>query len=228
MSKKSRKTKAPITVEEGQGKLVLISNTICQGLGKILWEGIYALLEGENPKEIEEATSDRTDETENTLSDLASSFLHRIAARSKDLPYNHLVRWVIESINITDKAFFTADGRMFRSFKPEEVKRIYHLLNPLQHYNKSFLEAFAKENQIESDPIKQWRHFLSKHKHESSGMYSVESLASPYCYVVAMVCRLLGSPDYAIFSIEMVPLIEVMIKSFVMDWKTILSDKMAS
>lgn len=64
MSKKARKTKAALIVEEGQGKLVLISDTTCQGFGKISWEGIYALLENENPKEIEEeGTTYGTDES---------------------------------------------------------------------------------------------------------------------------------------------------------------------
>ena len=135
--------------------MVLVSDTTCLGLGKILWEGIYALLEAEDPKEIEEeATTDGTDDTKSMLSDLACSFLHRIAAFAKVLPYYDLVRWVIESINITDRAFFRAGGRMFGTFKPKDVKRMYHLPDPQQHYNKSFLEAFAKENQTESDPIK--------------------------------------------------------------------------
>jgi len=118
-------------VEEGQVKLVLVSYSTCQGLGKISWEGIYDFLEGENPKEIEEeATTDGTDEIENMLSDLASSFLHIIAAYANVLPYNDLVRWVIESINIMERSFFTAGGKMFGSFKPEYVKRMYHLPDP--------------------------------------------------------------------------------------------------
>ena len=94
-------------MEEGPAKLVLIADTTCQGLGKISWEGIYALLEAENPTKIEEeATADGTDRTKSTLNDLASSFLHRIAARAKVFPYNDLVRWVIEIINITVRAFY--------------------------------------------------------------------------------------------------------------------------
>ena len=59
-------------------------------------------------------------------------------------------------------------------------------------------------------------------------MYYVDSLASPYCYVATMICRLLGSPNSSKFSIEMVPLIEAVVNSFVMDWATIMSEKMAS
>ncbi len=35
MSKKSQKAKAPITLEEGQAKLVLIADTTYQGLGNV-------------------------------------------------------------------------------------------------------------------------------------------------------------------------------------------------
>ena len=59
-------------------------------------------------------------------------------------------------------------------------------------------------------------------------MYSIESLASPYCYAADMMCRLFGIVNSEKFSIEMVPLIEVVVNSYIMDWPTILSDKMAS
>ena len=56
----------------------------------------------------------------------------------------------------------------------------------------------------------------------------MDSLASLYCYVFAMVCSLFGTPDSSRFSIEMVPLMEASINSFIMDWETILLDKIAS
>jgi len=105
---------------------------------------------------------------------------------------------------------------------------MYHFLDPQKHYNKAFLEAFAKENDVQSNPIRQWRHFPSKHKHASFGMYSIDSLASPFRYDGAMICRLFGVSDSARFSIEMVPLMEATIKSYIMDWETILSNKMAN
>jgi len=165
-------------------------------------------------------------ESENTLSDLADSFLHRIAAHEKILLYNDMVKWVVKGITITDRTLFTSDGRIFESFKPKDLKKMYHLPEPQKCYKKSFLEAFAKENEVESDPIKKWRHFHKKQKHESSSMYYVDSLASPYCYAATMMCRLFGSPNSTKFSIEMVPLIEAALKSYGMDWATIISDKM--
>jgi len=70
------------------------------------------------------------------------------------LPYNDLVRWVIESVNITDRDFFTADGSMFKAFKPEDVKKMYHFSDSQWHYNKAFLEAFTKKNDLDSNTIK--------------------------------------------------------------------------
>ena len=71
-----------------------------------------------------------TDKLESDIKDLANYFLHRIAAYTKVLPYNDLVRWVIESINITDRAFYTTNGRMFGSFREEDVKKMYHFPDP--------------------------------------------------------------------------------------------------
>jgi len=131
MSKKSRKAKAPVVVEESPRKLVAIADTTFLGLSKILWEDIYALLEAEDPMEIEEeATLDGTNKTESMLNDLASSIFHKITAQAKVLPYNDLVRWVIKSTNIMDRDFLIADGRMFGTFKSEDVKKMYHLSDP--------------------------------------------------------------------------------------------------
>ena len=81
---------------------------------------------------------------------------------------------------------------------------------------------------MELDPFRKWMHFPKKHKHESLGMYSEDPLASPYCYVGAMICRLFGIHDSAKFSIEMVPLMEAIINSYIMDWVTILSNKISN
>lgn len=94
-------------------------------------------------------------------------------------------------------------------------------LNHKSDIKKEFLEAFTKGNAIESYPIRQWKHFLTKHKHESSGINSIDSLAFPCCYAGAMMCRLFGVHDFAKFSIEMVPLMEAAVNSYIMDWATI-------
>lgn len=96
----------------------------------------------------------------------------------------------MEKIPVTNETFCTTDGKIFGSFQPDDLRTIYHLPEPEKRYKKAFIGAFTKENKSESTSIKQWRHFPEKHKLESLGKYSVESLASPYRYVGAMMCRM--------------------------------------
>ena len=70
------------------------------------------------------------------------------------MPYTDVVRWVVEKMPTSERTFSTANGRIFRSFKPEDLRQMYHLPLPEKRYNKAFLEAFSKENDLELDPIK--------------------------------------------------------------------------
>ena len=237
MGKKSKKTAIasaspaigqPIA-DSGIKKKGLISDTTCLGLGRTTWQSTYNLIEAEEPKvTVVQATADSTRKSDNTLKYLADSFLHRIAAREQILPYIDVVRWAIEEIPITNRTFCTIDKRIFSSFQPESLRQMYHLPTPEKKYNKEYLEKFARENEIESEPIREWRQNTAKHKHESSGKYSVDSLCSPYCYAGIMMCRLWGLHDSASFTIEMVPLMESACNSEIMDWATILFDKLAT
>lgn len=214
MGKKSKKiTGASIASAAGQAvvdpsniKKGLISDTTCSGLIRTTWQGTYNLIEAEEPQlTTVQAIADSTRKSEGTLKDLADSFLHRIAAREQILPYTDVVRWAIEEIQILDRTFSTKDERIFGSFKADDLRQMYHLPEPEKIYNKAFLEKFADENEVESEPIWDWRQNPAKHKHESSGKYSIDSLASPYCYAGIMMCRLWGLHDSANFTIEMVP-----------------------
>jgi len=54
MFKRARKAKVRVIAKDEPTKLVLIADTTCSGLGKTSWEGIYSLLETDDPFEIEE------------------------------------------------------------------------------------------------------------------------------------------------------------------------------
>lgn len=122
-----------------------------------------------------------------------------------------------DEIPITNRTFCIIDGRVFGSFQPNDFRKMYHLPELEKKYNKAFLEKFRDENETESAPIWEWRQNPVKHKHESSGKYSFDSLCSPYCYVGAVMCRIWGLRDSLKFSIEMVPLKEVACNSEIMD-----------
>lgn len=201
MGKKSKKTTiasaSPATgqliADPGTKKKGLISDTTCLGLGKTTWQSTYNLIESEElEKTVVRASVDSTRKSDATLKDLADSFLHRIATREQILPYTDVVRWAIEEIPITNRTFSTRDGRIFGSFQYDDLRQMYHFPVPEKKYNTTFLEKFRDENETESEPIREWRQNPAKHKHESSGKYSVDSLCSPYCYARIMMCRLWG------------------------------------
>ena len=57
------------------------------------WEGMHNLLEEENPRVMEVvATAGSSNSSEASLTELACSFLHRIAAIPRILPYTDMVK----------------------------------------------------------------------------------------------------------------------------------------
>ena len=59
-------------------------------------------------------------------------------------------------------------------------------------------------------------------------MYPIAQIPSPYCYVTGTLCRLFSKPDTTRFSIDWVPLIDVIANSFILNWENILSDNLAN
>lgn len=118
-----------------------------------------------------------------------------------------MVKWIIENINIIDRTFLTSRKIVIGSSIPQDLKKMYHIPNPHKVYGKSFLEQFASDNKVEPNPIRQWISYQNKHKHEKSGMYSLYSLTSPYCYVGTMMSRLFRYSNIVKFLFEWVLLL---------------------
>jgi len=87
----------------------LYTDTACnKDVGIVRWEGMYNLLEEENPRVMEVvATTGSNSFSKASLSELACSSLHRIAARPKILPYTDMVNWIMDSAEIRNKQFKT-------------------------------------------------------------------------------------------------------------------------
>lgn len=207
----------------------LYTDTACnKEAGITTWEGMYNLLEEENPRVMEvTATAGQHGSSDASSIELACSFLHRIAARPRILPYTDMVKWVLDSTDIMNKNFKTQGQELISSFTPQYLKLMYHLLEPQETYNKQFMEKFAKENENLTECTKDWSirdEALKKDKH---GMYSIGSLTSPYCFATAMLCRLFGKPDINKFSPEWLPLLNAVVNATIVDWAKILSDNLA-
>ena len=87
-----KKSKAPSSEEKEMAPLY--TNTTCNKDSDIAtWEGMYNLLEEENPRVMEvTATAGSQRSSEASITELAFSFLHRIVARPKVPPYTDMVK----------------------------------------------------------------------------------------------------------------------------------------
>ena len=118
---------------------------------------MYQLLEEENPKIMEfTVTADERGSFEASLIERACSFLHRIAARPKILPYTDMVKWIIDQVDISDREFNTASRQVMGSFTPNNLRRMCHFPEPQASYNKKFVEKFAKENKDLEEFTRHW------------------------------------------------------------------------
>lgn len=92
--------KAPISKEKEMAPLY--TDIACNRDASIAtWESMYSLLEEDNPKVMEVAATARSHgSSEASIIQLACSFLHRIAARPKIVPYTNMVKWVLDNADI--------------------------------------------------------------------------------------------------------------------------------
>jgi len=99
--------KGKALISEDKEMTPLYANTTCdRDIGITTWKGMYSLLEEENPRVMEvTTTADSSGSSEVSITELACSFLHWIAARPKILPYTDMIKWVLDSANITDRQF---------------------------------------------------------------------------------------------------------------------------
>ena len=87
-----KKGKAPSSEDKEMTPLYI--DTACNRDASITtWEAMYSLLEEENPKIMEVTTTAGSHgSSKASITELDCSFLHRIAARPKILPYTDMVK----------------------------------------------------------------------------------------------------------------------------------------
>lgn len=139
-----------------------------------------------------------------------------------------MIRWVVENLSIEDRQFKNSKMELMESFKVEDLKQMYHLHDPQDIYDKSYMAKFAKQNEEPFKMIYGWRVLENEFKYDKMGMYPVASLVNPHNYASSMLCRLYGLLNNTKFSIEWVPLIDACVNSHIMNWATILSNNLAT
>ena len=96
----------------------LYTDTACnRDAGISTWEGMYRLLEEENPKLMKvDSAAGSQNSSEASLEELACSFLHRIAARPKILPYTDMIRWILDNAELQCRQFKVQGHGLIGSF----------------------------------------------------------------------------------------------------------------
>ena len=154
MSKRFRKLKATIAAKalvftmppkEKPAKLKLVTDTSCQGLGKMTWENVYNLLEKENPKVVEtkaivrdEANSESN--SENLLGALANSFLHQVTTQANIFPYYDVIGWVIDNVAIQKEPFF----QLLEQYSGRSKQRTLKQCTTFQTHRKSITKNSSR------------------------------------------------------------------------------------
>jgi len=90
----------------------LFSDTICSlDVGSVSWESIYK--------------------------DVANSFLHRIVAQPKILPYTDMVRWVVDKFRNIERNIVTQKHTIIGLFIGKDLNTMYHFSKPQCKYKNS-------------------------------------------------------------------------------------------
>ena len=86
---------------------------------------MYSLLEEENLRVMEVAAiAGSHGSSEASITELACSFLHRIVARPKILPYTDMVKWVLDNADIKNKQFKTQGQELTESLFSQNLSFI--------------------------------------------------------------------------------------------------------
>ena len=126
---KKNKAQSSEAKEKTKEMAPLYTDTACnRDTGISTWESMYRLLEEENPRVMKVDTvagSQRSSEA--SLEELACSFLHRIAARPKILPYTDMIKWILDNAEMNNRQFKVQGHGLIGSFAAQDLKLMYHL-----------------------------------------------------------------------------------------------------
>jgi len=61
-----------------------------------------------------------------TYIDVANSFLERITARPKIIPYTDMVPWIVDNLSITERKIMTMKHTIIGLFTGKDLSTMYH------------------------------------------------------------------------------------------------------
>jgi hypothetical protein len=213
---------------EEQPESDVISDTTAAGVIHNIksWVTIADKLEGE--------LSYSDEDGENYLRNIASTGLHKAAARPRLVSYTDMVIWALDKVDVPTRSILNERGEVAGSFRPEHIQVMYKLPPNHKHtLNSEFLAAFQQKEckeggQSYPDMIREWVRDKNKFRADTYGIYATASLNDYMRYLVMMLCRLYGKKDSNHFNAEWTPLLEEVSEGNSFNWHKILSDNITT
>ena len=120
---------------------------------QIDWSRVYSIFDNEDLSDIQTNQSD--------YQRIRDSRLHSIADRPSILPYNDVVKWIMEHANPRDCSFNDNAGSQLATFRLEVLPTSYALKPIIQPLNKEFSQASKTKFNFE-EMSKSWMNEPSK------------------------------------------------------------------
>jgi hypothetical protein len=206
-----KETKAP---GEGSSQNTdILSDTSPRSIDVVKsWTQVFNILQYELVNCPDDSGDDETEDLATKYKIVAQSELHKIAMRPRLFPYNDMIGWALENVDIPTRTIFNSQKVAVGSFRPEHLQVMYKLsLVSNFVYNASFLVDFNKKECDQygknlPDLIKDWYSRPEKFRVDSHGIYPVVALEPHIMYIAMMMCRLYGKEDTTHFFLQWVPI----------------------
>jgi hypothetical protein len=157
---------------------------------------VFEILEREIINCPEDSAEEENDTYTTKIRHIAQSELHKIAAWPRLTPYNDMISWALEHVDIQTRSIINHQKVIVISFRPEHMQVMYKLSpNPSYTLNVSFILEFEQKECVQYDRncpdiIKScWGH-PNKFRTDSHGIYATTSLDAHMVYVSMMICQL--------------------------------------
>jgi len=180
---------------------------------------------------------DSTEEEDELFSTMlrlvAKSELHKVVARLRTIPYNAMISWALDHIDIQARSIFSLQKTFVGSFRPEYIQVMYKLSSePKYTYNSTFILDFERREctqygRTNHDIIKTWWGNTTKFKTDAHVIYSTSPLDAHILYIAMMLCRLFSRKNPAHFIVEWVSIINEVAEGYTFNWEKMLLDNLS-
>jgi hypothetical protein len=107
---------------------------------------VYDILEHEIINYPDDSTEEDDESFSAKLILVAQSELHKVVARARIIPYNDMISWALEHVDIQTRSVIIHQKTSIDSFQPENLQVMYNISSiPKYTYNATFFLDFERK-----------------------------------------------------------------------------------